>query len=449
MNRDQSLSAAPLPSGLRRITPPMLKTMQAADAFIGANDLLPGQVLAAFKAAAPFLGLRVNIVHTIDWLFKFTLPLDWEPGARPIVWPSAAEQQAACGLSSAQVKCLNRELAERGLVIMRDSPNGKRYGRRTQGRAGPIVEAYGFDLSPLAFRMAEFRAIAAEGRARKDRMKALRRRASIARNGFRQVLAVAAVEAAVGFDVGTWQVQAAPLSRRLADITDEGVLAMAVAGLERIRDEAREALQQCLSEYAAVFDPVETSPKGSNNQPHITATNELLNPADTVVLRGGGNDERRRWSSPQAGTPRVQQKPAAVSDRCRTDIAVRPHEATRESAVLNMTPEELVRLAPKLRPYLPRASATWLDIVDAADWLRGDLGISKSLWGEACLTLGRERAAVAVAVVSAKPDGHFRSGPGAYFFGMVRRARTGALNLDRTIWGLRARMKEGLPIIRH
>jgi replication initiation protein RepC len=102
-----------------------------------------------------------------------------------------------------------------------------------------------------------------------------------------------------------------------------------------------------------------------------------------------------------------------------------------------------------LRPYLPRASATWRDIVDAADWLRGDLGISKSLWGEACLTLGRERAAVAVAAVSAKPDGHFRSGPGAYFFGMVRRAKTGALNLDRTIWGLRAQMKEGLPIVRH
>jgi hypothetical protein len=32
---------------------------------------------------------------------------------------------------------------------------------------------------------------------------------------------------------------------------------------------------------------------------------------------------------------------------------------------------------------------------------------------------------------------------------MVRRAKTGALNLDRTIWGLRAQMKEGLPIVRH
>lgn len=428
----------------------MLNTMQAADAFVGASDLLPGQVLAAFKAAAPFMGLRVNIVHAIDWLFKFTLPLDWEPGARPIVWPSAAEQQAACGLSSAQVKCLNRELAELGLVIMRDSPNGKRYGRRTQGRTGPIVEAYGFDLSPLAFRMAEFRAIAAEGRARKDRMKALRRRASIARNGFRQVLAVAAVEAAVGFDFGPWQLQAAPLSRGLADITDEGILAMAVAGLERIRDEAREALQQCLSGYAAVFHPVETSPKGSDMQPHITTTNELLNPSDTVGAPGQVHrDHPGSVLSADAEKPRDEQTMVALSERRRADTVVRPHEARRESAVLHMTPEELPRLAPKLRHYLLKATATWPDIVDAADWLRGDLGISKSLWGDACLTLGRERAAVAVAIVSAKPDGYFRAGPGAYLVGMVRRAKIGALNLDKTIWKLRTQLEEGLPTLRH
>jgi replication initiation protein RepC len=77
--------------------------------------------------------------------------------------------------------------------------------------------------------------------------------------------------------------------------------------------------------------------------------------------------------------------------------------------------------------------------VDAADWLRGELCIPKSLWGDACLTLGRARAAVAVAIVSAKPEGHFRVGPGAYFCGMVRRAKMGELNLEKTIWGLRAR----------
>jgi hypothetical protein len=40
----------------------------------------------------------------------------------------------------------------------------------------------------------------------------------------------------------------------------------------------------------------------------------------------------------------------------------------------------------------------WSDLVDAADWLRHDLGVSKSLWGDACLAMGRELAAVALAI---------------------------------------------------
>ena len=38
--------------------------------------------------------------------------------------------------------------------------------------------------------------------------------------------------------------------------------------------------------------------------------------------------------------------------------------------------------------------------MDVADWLRHDLDVSKPLWGEACLAMGREQAAIALAVVS-------------------------------------------------
>ena len=39
-------------------------------------------------------------------------------------------QQEALGLSPTQVKEINRRLIELGLVTMKDSPNGKRYGKR-------------------------------------------------------------------------------------------------------------------------------------------------------------------------------------------------------------------------------------------------------------------------------------------------------------------------------
>jgi replication initiation protein RepC len=105
--------------------------------------------------------------------------------------------------------------------------------------------------------------------------------------------------------------------------------------------------------------------------------------------------------------------------------------------VQGIAPDELAKLAPKLKPYLHCASPTWPDIVGAADWLRNDLGVSKSLWGDACLAMGRQLAAVAIAVVSTKDPEHFTVSPGGYFHGMVAKAKAGELHLDRTVWALR------------
>ena len=105
--------------------------------------------------------------------------------------------------------------------------------------------------------------------------------------------------------------------------------------------------------------------------------------------------------------------------------------------VHGIRPDELVRLTPRLKPYLWHAHPSWPDIIEAADWLRHDLGVSKSLWGDACLAMGRELAAVALAIVSTKEADHFRTSPGGYFHGMVAKHLAGELYLERTVWALR------------
>jgi replication initiation protein RepC len=42
-------------------------------------------------------------------------------------------QEEALGLSATQVKDTNRRLIELGLITMKDSPNGKRYGLAKRG----------------------------------------------------------------------------------------------------------------------------------------------------------------------------------------------------------------------------------------------------------------------------------------------------------------------------
>jgi replication initiation protein RepC len=110
------------PTGFRRWSPGLLKTDRITEAFVGLPEAVKvaGQLLAAFKDAAPKLGISPRLVQLVDWLFRFTQPQDWEEGARPIVWPSARMQQEALGLSPTQAKAVNRRLIELGLVSMKD-----------------------------------------------------------------------------------------------------------------------------------------------------------------------------------------------------------------------------------------------------------------------------------------------------------------------------------------
>ena len=218
MDIDNSARGAPRgsiarsPTGFRRLTPGLLKVDRTADGFAGLPDgaTSPGQLLAALKAAAPRLGAAPRLVHAVDWLFRFTQPQDWERGGHPIVWPSASMQQEALGLSDAQTKRLNRALIEAGLITMKDSPNGKRYGHRDP--KGRLVEAYGFDLAPIAMRYAEFIHLAEEAKAERAALGRLRRRATIARKGVVQILETAQE---YGFDGEEWQT----LARETAAIT--------------------------------------------------------------------------------------------------------------------------------------------------------------------------------------------------------------------------------------
>ena len=104
---------------------------------------------------------------------------------------------------------------------------------------------------------------------------------------------------------------------------------------------------------------------------------------------------------------------------------------------LGVKPAELVDLAPRLAPYIPHGTLTWPLVLDAADWLRGELGISRTLWAQACQTMGRDRAVLALAIVSTKAEGHFSRSAGGYFAGMVRKDARGELHLERSLWALR------------
>ena len=116
------------PSGLRGMSSVAQVMSAHADTFGGIGSTRKGALLATFKQAAPALGLSDNAMLLIDQLMAFSKECDWEEGRRPIVWPSNDFLQDALGKSLRSIQYARRELEDAGVVVMRDSPQGRRYG---------------------------------------------------------------------------------------------------------------------------------------------------------------------------------------------------------------------------------------------------------------------------------------------------------------------------------
>ena len=102
------------------------------------------------------------------------------PAPGIVVFPSNRELSIrAHGMAPATLRRHLASLVEAGLIIRRDSPNGKRFARRGQG--GEIAEAFGFDLTPLIARAAEIENLAEEVRVENRAIALLRERITLVR----------------------------------------------------------------------------------------------------------------------------------------------------------------------------------------------------------------------------------------------------------------------------
>jgi len=402
-------------NGCRRVTLDMRAWCDRADSFKGLprGTAKPLTYLYAFKDAEPYLGLPAHTYKLVDWLVRFTKPQDWEEGSRPIAWPEARRQEEFLGLSPRRTQALNRTLQEAGIFVMRDDPQGRRYGYRDP-KTGRITKAFGFDLSLLMERHEEFKKIAVEAQIERNRMKKLRQQKTLARKAIAQAAEELGAQGHDSEALRRLLQEAAELVRAGSQCDRSDELTLAVQALERRRDE----IQRLLSD---LIKPVETTPMGAENDTHSTTTTLTPNDINHTVI---ASNKSSGLEAPEGPNDQVQSKPKHLFPEA-----------------LHITPGTLVELAPRLAPYMPARTndKDWPGIVEAALFLSGEMGINRTLWSRACQLMGREYAAVAMAVVSTRPEGHFTSGPGGYFAGMLRKFEKNPqdLCLARTLWRLK------------
>lgn len=402
------MTHARIAPGFRRLTPAHVQVQAIAEGFEGLpHDVSKGQALAAFKQAAQPLGISPRLRDAVDALFAFSQPQDWQPGARPIVWPSNRKLETTLGLGRRQVQNVLNALISAHLITPVDSPTGRRWGHR-DARTDKIIEAYGFDLSPIALRHAEFVAIAEQAAAEERERAALRRRLTIARKAIQQIAETALEHQ---FTDRNWHYWLAEALTRALMIRDDALLDQLqgiVAELEQRRAEGEAALRD-------VFDSVQTASAGAIECTPITTTTQP-------------EADKSATGKIDSGRPRNGQADAPAS--C-------DQVSPKQPPLPAVTPKFVLTVSPELKSYLFTLSPSWADIVEAADRLRRQLGINRAAWIDACEAMGRYQAATAIAVIAAK--GETIRSPGGYLRGMISRARSGELHLNNSLWGLARR----------
>jgi len=430
------------PTGRCKITVPQLQAEAAGPAPF--SPASPGRMLAAFKRAAPALGVSRRVVDFVDYLMGHNRPHDWDSGPGPIVWPSDAELEDRLCIGPSQRKALVRAALDAGLVRLRRSPTGRRWGHRAgSGYEARIVEAYGFDLSPLGERMAEFERVSAEWEARREEGKRLRREITVSRNRVLSMVDLAMSQNLAGEDWPAAATQANALWGERGAQRDPLPLVPIAARLRALAILTQERLMVVLAAVESV-ESGETDPAGPENRPHLTTTNELIiAKASTPPAHEAGPD--RPMAHKEASSDGLPSQQAVV----RKERVGPPREDPVQSSALRgfvVTPMFLMMIAPAFRDWVSGARAGWAELYQAADYVRSGLGISSYAWGQACLTLGRQEATAALAAICArhadgkvkKPDGLLRC--------MVDLHAKGTLRLDRTLFGLAEKVGNGRGI---
>ena len=136
-------------------------------------------IFRALCTARSRLGLSERSLTVLNALLTFH-PETVLSGDDLVVFPSN-EQIAlrAHGMPSSTMRRHLAQLVDAGLLIRRDSPNGKRYARK--GRGGAISQAFGFDLSPLVARADEIMGLAEAVMAEQRAFRYARERITLAR----------------------------------------------------------------------------------------------------------------------------------------------------------------------------------------------------------------------------------------------------------------------------
>lgn len=359
-------------------------------------------IFRAICTAKSQLRVTERALAVLDALLTFH-PETVLMGEGLVVFPS--NQQLCLRAHGMPPATLRRHLAvlvDCGLIIRRDSPNGKRYARKD--RSGEIELAFGFDLAPLVVRAEEFEALAEEVLAEDRALKLVREKITICRRDICKMIATGMEER-----VPTRQNGQGP-----ADWTELHELYRSIVG--RIPRTAPRALLEGIAvELSLLADEILNLLEN-----HVKTQNPITNES---------HSERHIQNSNPDSLPAFEPR----SPESRRSIVAFDREPGRMPE--RTYPLGLVLDAcPDIIDYSRGGISNWRDFQAAIAIVRPMLGISPSAWLDAQTVLGETESSIVVAAILQR--GEAINSAGGYLRGLTRKAEAKEFSIGPMLMAL-------------
>jgi replication initiation protein RepC len=384
------------PFGRRSVTLALVKQQIATTRIKEGKSADKWKVFRDASEAREVLGLQDRSLAVLDALLSFYPENELRQDAQLIVFPSNIQLSIrAHGIAGATLRRHLALLVDAGLIIRKDSANGKRYARKDG--EGSIEHAFGFDISPLLMRAEELACLAQQVAADRIAFRRAKENLTICRRDIRKLITAAVEEGAAGdWDELEEQYLAAvrriPRNPTLDELRDLGI------EMDNLR-------QNIINQLNSDDFSSEMTTNDAQNERHIQNSN--TNPLNELEPSSEKEQEATPSQNKQAEHVPIKAFPIGLVLRACPEIS-------------NYGPEGQIR--------------NWRELMTAAVVVRSMLGVSPAAYQEACEVMGPENAAVTIACILER-GGHINSA-GGYLRDLTNRAKRGEFSLGPVLMAL-------------
>ena len=398
------------PFGRRRLSLAHVASQAVAKSRPPEKAVHKWNVFRSICAARARVGVSERALAVLDSLLSF-YPETVLTGEDLIVFPSNAQLALrAHGMAPATLRRHLAVLVDAGLIVRRDSPNGKRYARK--GRAGEIELAFGFDLSPLVVRAEEFEAWAEEVKAEARALKLVRERMTLCRRDIAKMIATGIEQGVPAFRAGQGAANWSDIHARYRGIMDRIPRTATRFELEPVAKD----LGLLADEVLTLLENHVNTQNTSANESQIERHKQNSNPDSLIELEPGHRKNKEENLEPQ-----TTERPETVTTKPKVSGGVYP---------LGM----VLDACPDLAGYVKGGISSWRDFLATVSIVRPMLGISPSAWDAAQSAMGEIQAAIVVAAILQR--GAAIHSAGGYIRELTQKAQANAFSIGPMLMAL-------------